>query len=448
MRSRAELYSERLERTALAPLGKTSNGFIAFILLLLAIAGWGLYAFYVQLRFGLVATGMRDQVMWGLYLVNFVFFIGISHAGTLISAILRVTNAGWRTPVTRMAELITVVAISVGALMPVIDLGRPDRVANMILFGRVQSPLLWDIISITSYLSGSLIYLYLPMIPDLALMRDKLRAGESPIKRIIYTMLAVGWRNAPEQRHRLEKAIGIMAVTIIPIAISVHTVVSYVFSMLLRPGYDSTVFGIYFVIGAIFSGIASILIVMAIFRKLYHLEEYITERHFKNLSYLLLSTLFIYAYLTAGEYLTMGYTLKIENKHLLENLFVGSNAPWFWFFVVFGTIIPAILLLIRRGRPLPRILAAAVLINIGMWIKRFVIIIPGLQVPLMPYDFGSYRPTWVEWSVTAGAFAVFILIFSVFTKLMPVLSIWEVAEHHEAEMAHSTGAAEDVMVAR
>ena len=449
MRSRAELYSERLERTALAPLGKTSNGFIAFILLLLAIAGWGLYAFYVQLRFGLVATGMRDQVMWGLYLVNFVFFIGISHAGTLISAILRVTNAGWRTPVTRMAELITVVAISVGALMPVIDLGRPDRVANMILFGRVQSPLLWDIISITSYLSGSLIYLYLPMIPDLALMRDKLRAGESPIKRIIYTMLAVGWRNTPEQRHRLEKAIGIMAVTIIPIAISVHTVVSYVFSMLLRPGYDSTVFGIYFVIGAIFSGIASILIVMAIFRKLYHLEEYITERHFKNLSYLLLSTLFIYAYLTAGEYLTMGYTLKIENKHLLENLFVGSNAPWFWFFVVFGTIIPAILLLIRRGRPLPRILAAAVLINIGMWIKRFVIIIPGLQVPLMPYDFGSYRPTWVEWSVTAGAFAVFILIFSVFTKLMPVLSIWEVAEHNEAETAHSSGsgATEEVRTA-
>src|SRR3972149_5421284 len=201
MRSRAELYSERLERTALAPIGKTSNGFIAFILLLLAIAGWGLYAFYVQLRFGLVATGMRDQVMWGLYLVNFVFFIGISHAGTLISAILRVTNAGWRTPVTRMAELITVVAISVGALMPVIDLGRPDRVANMILFGRLQSPLLWDIISITSYLSGSLISLYLPMIPDLALMRDKMRAGESSIKRTIYTLLAVGWRNTPERRH-------------------------------------------------------------------------------------------------------------------------------------------------------------------------------------------------------------------------------------------------------
>ena len=447
MRSSTELYAERLERVALAPIGKASSGFIAFILLLLAVAGWGLYAFIVQLRYGLVATGMCDQVMWGLYLVNFVFFIGISHAGTLISAILRVTNAGWRTPVTRMAELITVVAISVGALMPVIDLGRPDRVANMILFGRVQSPLLWDIISITSYLTGSLIYLYLPMIPDLALMRDKLRAGESSIKRLIYTLLAVGWRNTPEQRHRLEKGIGIMAVTIIPIAISVHTVVSYVFSMLLRPGYDSTVFGIYFVIGAIFSGIASILIVMAIFRKLYHLEEYITERHFRNLSWLLFATLAIYLYLTFGEYLTMGYKLKVEDKLLLQSLFVGSNALWFWLFVIGGSIIPAILLLIRRGRPIPRILVAAGLINVGMWIKRFVIIIPGLQVPLMPYDFGSYHPTWVEWSVTAGAFAVFILIFSVFTRLMPVLSIWEVAEHAEAETVKPSAAAEEVRMA-
>ncbi len=431
MRVNAEQYEERLERTALAPLGKTSRGFILFILFLLAVAGWGLYAFIVQLRFGLLATGMRDQVMWGLYLVNFVFFIGISHAGTLISAILRVTNAGWRTPVTRMAELITVVAISIGALMPVIDLGRPDRVANMLFFGRFQSPLLWDIISITCYLTGSLIYLYLPMIPDFALMRDRLRPEESPIKRQIYTLLSVGWRNTAEQRHRLEKAIGIMAVTIIPIAISVHTVVAYVFSMLLRPGYNSTVFGIYFVVGAIFSGIASILIVMAIFRKLYHLEEYITERHFRNLSYLLLTTLIIYFYLALGEYITIGYTLKVEEKHLLESLALGKNAVLFWFFVIGGTIIPAILLLIRRGPLIPRILVASVLINVAMWIKRFVIIVPSLQVPLMPFEFGSYNPTWVEWSVTAGAFALFILIFSIATKLMPVLSIWEVAEHAE-----------------
>ena len=433
MRTNIEAFRERLERTALNPLAKTSRGYYVFVLVLLAIVAWGLYAYIVQLRYGLRATGMRDQVVWGLYLVNFVFFIGISHAGTLISAILRVTHAGWRTPVTRMAELITVVAISIGALMPVIDLGRPERVVNIILFGRFQSPLLWDIISITSYLSGSLIYLYLPMIPDIALMRDRLSREASPLKRNIYTLLAVGWRNTPQQRQRLEKAIGIMALTIIPIAISVHTVVSYVFSMLLRPGWDSTVFGIYFVIGAIFSGIASILIVMAIFRKLFHLEEYITERHFKNLSYLLLTSLFIYFYLTIGEYLTVGYKMKIEEKHLLETLMLGENAIWFWFFVIGGTVIPAALLIIRRGPTIPRILVAAVLVNIAMWIKRFIIIIPSLQVPLMPYEFGAYTPTWVEWSITAGALAAFMLVFAIFTKLMPVLSIWEVAEHAEGE---------------
>ena len=448
MRLRTETYRERLERVSLAPLSNVSSNYWAVIAILLAVAGWGFYAFIVQYRFGLVVTGMRDQVMWGLYLVNFVFFIGISHAGTLISAILRVTNAGWRTPVTRMAELITVVAISVGAVAPIIDMGRPERVGNMILFGRFQSPLLWDIISIACYLTGSLIYLYLPMIPDLALMRDRLGRSDSNIKRVLYTLLAVGWKDTPAQRHRLEKGIGIMAVTIIPIAISVHTVVSYVFSMVMRPGWDSTVFGIYFVIGAIFSGIASILIVMAIFRKLYHLEEYITEKHFKNLSYLLLTALIIYFYLTIGEYLTVGYKLKIEEKHLLESLLLGSNAIWFWFFVVVGTIIPATLLLWRRGRPIPRILVAAVLINIAMWIKRFFIVIPSLQVPLMPFDFGTYQPTWVEWSITAGAFAVFMLVFAVFTRLMPALSIWEVAEHAEQEAGHQSGAVEEVRMAR
>ncbi|MFQ5996318.1 MAG: NrfD/PsrC family molybdoenzyme membrane anchor subunit [Dehalococcoidales bacterium] len=431
MRPRVESESELLQRRVLNPLQRTGTGYYAFVLFLIAVVSWGFYAYITQIHYGLVVTGMRDVVMWGLYLVNFVFFIGISHAGTLISAILRVTNAGWRTPVTRMAELITVVAISIGALMPIIDLGRPERVWHMIVYGRFQSPLLWDIISIGSYLMGSLIYLYLPLIPDLALMRDRLGRNASTLKRKIYTWLAIGWRDTPEQRGRLEKAIGIMAVTIIPIAVSVHTVVSYVFSMTLRPGWDSTVFGIYFVIGAIFSGIASILIVMAIFRKFFHLEEYITERHFRNLGYLLLTTLFIYLYLTIGEYLTVGYKLEEEEKHLLTLLMLGKNAIWFWFFVVGGLVIPAILLLLRRGATIPRIITAAVLVNVSMWVKRFVIIVPTLQVPLMPFEFGAYTPTWVEWSITAAAFAAFILIFAIFAKLIPLISIWEVAGESE-----------------
>ncbi len=431
MRPRVESENERLQRTVLNPLRQTGIGYYAFVMFLIAVVAWGFYAYITQIYYGLVVTGMRDVVMWGLYLVNFVFFIGISHAGTLISAILRVTNAGWRTPVTRMAELITVVALSIGALMPIIDLGRPERVWHLIVYGRFQSPLLWDVISITSYLIGSLIYLYLPLIPDLALMRDRLGQSASTFRRKVYTWLAIGWRDTPEQRRRLEKAIGIMAVTIIPIAISVHTVVSYVFSMTLRPGWDSTVFGIYFVIGAIFSGIASILIVMVIFRKFFHLEEYITERHFRNLGYLLLTTLLIYLYLTIGEYLTVGYKLREEEKYLLTLLMLGKNAIWFWFFVVGGLVIPAILLLLRRGATIPRIITAAALVNVSMWVKRFVIIVPSLQVPLMPFEFGAYTPTWVEWSITAAAFAAFMLIFALFAKLVPLISIWEVTGESE-----------------
>ena len=435
MRARTETYEERLERVVLRPTTRTTRGWLALVLFLSAIVCWGLYAFIVQLRFGLISTGMRDQVFWGLYLVNFVFFIGISHAGTLISAILRVTHAGWRTPITRMAELITVVAISIGGLMPIIDMGRPDRVLNMFSFGRFQSPLLWDIISIMSYLSGSLIYFYLPSIPDFARMRDRLGQGSSVFKRRVLTTLAVGWKDTPEQRHRLEKAVGIMAVTIIPVAVSVHTVVSYVFSMTLRPGWDSTAFGIYFVIGAIFSGIASLLIVMAVFRKLYHFEEYITDKHFKYLGYLLLTALLLYLYLTIGEYLTVGYKLAGEDKDLLALLFRGSNAQWFWTFVIAGMFVPAVLIIVRKGKVIPKLIVAAILVNIGMWLKRFVIVIPTLQVPLMPFEFGSYAPSWVEWSITLAAFAAFILIFTVASRLIPLISIWEVAEEKQETKA-------------
>jgi len=440
MRRRVEEYSQRLERVVFRPTGQSSTAYKALVAFLVAVVAWGLYAYIVQLRYGLIATGMRDQVFYGLYLVNFVFFIGISHAGTLISAILRVTNAGWRTPITRMAEMITVVAIGIGAIMPILDMGRPDRVMNMVLFGRYQSSLLWDIISILSYLSGSLIYLYLPLIPDFAIMRDRLGQGASAFKKRLYTLLAMGWKNTAEQRHRLEKAIGIMAITIIPIAISVHTVVSYVFSMTLRPGWDSTAFGIYFVIGAIFSGIASIIIVMAIFRKLYHFEEYITERHFRNLGYLLLTALLFYLYLTIGEYLTVGYKMKVEEMHLLESIATGQNAPWFWGFVVLGLAVPGAMILLKIGKTIPRLVIAAVMINIGMWLKRFVVVIPSIQVPLMPFEFGQYTPSWVEWSITLAGFAALILIFTLVTKFMPLISVWEVAEEAAKHAEHEATA--------
>jgi len=492
------------------PLRSNGIKFYALVMLLLAIIAWGAYAYFVQLRDGLVVTGLRNYVFWGIYMTNFVFFIGISHAGTLISAILRVTHAEWRRPITRMAEAITVFALVIGGPMIIIDMGHPERILNLLRYGRLQSPILWDLISITTYITGSLMYLYLPMIPDLAQCRDRLI--DAPAwKRFIYRTLSLGWRGDEEQKRKLERGVAIMAVLIIPIAVSVHTVVSWIFGMTLRPGWHSTIFGPYFVVGAIFSGIAAILIAMSIFRRVYHLETYLTEKHFRYLGMLLLVMDVIYIYFTLSEYLTMAYSNEVSDARVLEMLFVGDFAYVFWGMILGGFVLPALMLAlpnltnatvrarvafpalrramatatmavlallafapnagavadiqvvtiwpllrplsiivmlgglfwlalpIMRARPIATIVTASVLINIAMWLKRYIIIVPTLynpRIPIqdVPWEWAHYMPTWVEWSVTAGAFAMFILLYALFSKLFPVISIWETSEEaHQPE---------------
>jgi Ni/Fe-hydrogenase subunit HybB-like protein len=425
---------QQLTHTVLRPLtGGMSYSYAAVLGALLMLVGIGIFAYARQLDRGLEVTGLHDRVAWGFYITNFVFFIGISHAGTLISAILRVTGAEWRRPITRMAELITVAALLVGATMPLLDLGRPDRVLNIIIHGRLQSPQVWDLLAITTYMTGSLIYLYLPMIPDIAICRDKLGSTAAGWRRRLYTTLALNWRGTAAQKASLNRAIGVMAIVIIPVAVSVHTVVSWIFAMTMRPGWHSTIFGPYFVIGAIFSGIASIIIVMAILRKAFHLEKYLTEQHFKYLGILLLVFTALYIYFTLAEYLTIGYNLEVEDRALLEQLMVGQYAVYFWMFAIGGLIIPAILLAMPWTQNIPGILIAAILINIGMWLKRFIIVIPSMAIPLMPYEWGTYSPTWVEWSILVASFAGFAVVFVLFAKLFPLISIWEVEEGMEKE---------------
>ena len=432
MKNEAEnSYLERLEQTVLYPTKHTSRTFYLLVFFLLAVVAWGLYAYYTQLRYGLVVTGMNNVVPYGLYIVNFVFFIGISYAGALVSAILRLTNAGWRSPITRMAELIAVGGLTDGAIQPIIDLGRPDRLFNIIEYGRFQSPLLWDMIAIITYLVGSFIYLYLPLIPDLAMARDHLRPNDTSLKAKFYRLFSIGWQDTPEQRRRLNKSIGIMAILIIPLAISVHTVVAFIFSFTLRPGWNSTIYGIYFVVAAVFSGTAVLLIIIAIFRKVYRLKEYITEKHFRYLGYILLTLLFAYLYLTFTEYVTVGYKLVEGEKQLLTLVMQGANAPWFWFFIIGGMVIPALLLIFSKRKPIPMIVIAAILIVLGMWAKRYIIVIPALEVPLMPFEFGTYAPTWVEISIGLATLAGFVLMITLATKVLPLISVWEMREQEE-----------------
>jgi molybdopterin-containing oxidoreductase family membrane subunit len=418
----------------LDPLGARGRLWIAS---LLAVCAAGVIAWIYQLVFGLTVTSMRNYVSWGAYMTNFVFFIGISHAGTLISAILRVTDAGWRRPVTRMAEAITVIALLIGASMVMIDMGRPDRLLNLLIHGRLQSPILWDLVSVTTYLTGSFLYLYVATIPDMPMLAQHARErGRSPKLVRLYELLSLGYRETPAHRRLLTRALGAMAVIIIPVAVSVHTVVSWVFGMTLRPGWHSSIFGPYFVIGAIFSGTAGIITAMVIFRRAYHLERYLLPEHFHKLAKILLVLSLLYAYFTLSEYLTAWYG-GLESDSRLLNLLAGDTAfgRSFWVWATFGLFVPIGLLIFPSRRSLGAIMTASILINIGMWWKRFLIIVPTLETPFIPAQAAGiaprYFPSLVECLITAGAFAGFMLLFTLFSRVFPILSIWETVEDAE-----------------
>ncbi len=425
---RQEITSQML--ITMGPFGLRGRLWLAFFG---AVVGWGIHSYTRQLTQGLEVTAMRDYVSWGMYISNFVFFIGISHAGTLISAILRVTQAEWRRPITRMAEAITVFALVVGASMVVIDMGRPERLHHVFLYGRMQSPILWDVCSITTYLVGSLLYLYVAMIPDLTLIAQATAQQGKLLRSKLYRFLSLGYRETPQQARRLNIALVTMAVIIIPVAVSVHTVVSWVFAMTLRPGWHSTIFGPYFVIGAIYSGTAAIILAMAFFRRHYRLQKHLTDACFRKLGTLLLALSLIYAYFTLCEYLTAWYGgLETEARLLRLLMGHGQYAQLFWSMAIIGMILPPILLAIPIKKCVPLIVIASILVNIGMWLKRYLIVVPTLKTPFIPPEAAgadiSYFPSPVEWSITLAALAFFVILFMLFSKLFPIVSITEIAE--------------------
>ncbi len=420
-------YEHDPDATLFRPIYETGKGFYILSGILFTVFLWAVYMYITQVRDGLGVTGMNQPVTWGFYIVNFVFFIGISHAGTLISAILRLSKAEWRRPITRMAEVITAIVLAIGGLHPIIDQGRPDRILHLFEYGRLQSPLLWDVTSITAYFTASTVYLYIPMIPDIARLRDQ--GGKL---NWFYTFLAWGWEGTERQKKILNRAINILMVMVIPIAVSVHTVISFIFSMTLQPGWHSTIFGPYFVVGAIFSGIAALLIVMIAFRKAYHLENYLREIHFQYLGTLLLIMSILWFYFTFSEYLTGIFGAEPHEMHIIMYKFTGPFAIFFWGMVVCNFIVPVILLGFKRFKTILGILIASCTVVIGMWLERFVIVVPSLANPRMELPTGIYIPTLTEWALFAGGISAFILGYMIFSKLFPIISVWEIEEgRHE-----------------
>lgn len=411
----------RVERPlrAPAPLALAIMGALAGLVVL------GVVAWVRQWRTGLGVTGLNDSVVWGLYIATFVFFIGISMAGTLVSAILRLAGAEWRRPITRIAEIITVASLLVALAMITADMGRPDRLLSILWNANLRSPIVWDVISITTYLIGSLLYVGLPLIPDLALLRD---TGEgSWLRRRFYRIGSFGWTGRAAQHRRLERAIAMTALIVIPSAIAVHSVTAWLFGMTLREGWSSPLMAPYFVASALFSGTAVIVLVLAAVRRIYGLADIITEDHLARLGRLLLLFGIGYAYLTFAEYLTAGYKMREGEADLLLALSQGRYAGLFWTSVIGGTIVPVALLSTNR-RTVRRVLTASSMIVLGMMVKRFLIVVPSLGLPLMPVGWATYRPTLTEIRIVVGAFAAFALIIMVFAHLVPIISVTEVAE--------------------
>jgi molybdopterin-containing oxidoreductase family membrane subunit len=303
-------------------------------LVLLAVIGFGGYQYFRQVFFGLGETGMNRPVYWGAYMVNFIFLIGVSMAGTLISAALQLVKAEWRSPVTRIAEAVTVFGLIIATLQIFLDMGRPERGLLIFVYGRLQSPLLWDATSLSIYLLTSMFALYLQLLPDIALLRDNVPVRGADWQRWLYAALALGWRGNREQWLRLQKAITAVSVAIIPVGISLHTVTSWIFSTTVQPGWKSTILGPYFVVGAVFSGIGMLFVVMTLVSKVQRLDAYIGPRQFRNLGWVFIVMNLVWFYFTYTEHLSLFAQQESQEFPVLTSKMWGEFSPMFWGMVI------------------------------------------------------------------------------------------------------------------
>src|SRR5271170_153852 len=422
--------AEQIDQDLLRPLFHSSGKYWVAVALATSLLLAGVAAFGYQLYQGIGVWGLNSPVFWALDITNFVFWIGISHAGTLISAILRLTEAEWRRPVTRCAEAITVFSVLIGAIIPLCHIGRPWLAYWMIpypsqrhIWPNFRSPLTWDFFAISTYLTGSTTFLYLPTIPDFAAVRD----ASTGLRKKIYRVLALGWQGTQRQWQRLEIAMHIMAIVIIPVAVSVHSIVSWDFAMAPVPMWHSTIFAPYFVAGAIFSGIAALILAMACLRKFLHLEEYLLPIHFENLGKLLLVMSLLWVYFVFSERLTVWYGNESSEIAVFWLTQRGSFAPLFWTMVTCNFLIPFPILAIKKLRTITGTAIASASVVVGMWLERFLIIVPSLSRKYLPYAWvtSPYRPTWVELTITAGTFAGMAMLYMLFSKFVPIISVWE-----------------------
>ena len=434
----------QIEDELLSTVGRRYRNETFWVIFLAVICAGGTVAWIIQLKDGLGVTAMRDYASWGLYISLLFFFVGVSLIGALVSSVLRFAGAKWRYPLIRIAEAVTLSSLFFAGFMPVLDMGRPERLYFLVTHGRLQSPILWDVVAIATYFFGSVIYFYLPLIPDLAIMRDKL-TNVPPLRRKIFRWLAIGWKDSPEQKRLLKKGMNIMSVVILPVAVSVHTISAWLIAMTLRPGWNTSLMGPYFVFGALVAGCAILILIMAKLRHGFRLEHYLTAKHFSNLSMLLLALSAFYLYLNLNKYGVPAFKMEKGEAGLLKDLFLGKYAFLFWFTMIAGLVIPIVLLSFRKIRKSIRwVVFISVLVLLGALINRFLIVTPNMLHPFIAIQhaqpgYATYYPTLIEWTITASSLAGFLLLIILLFKLFPVITMWEVIEGVEKSSEEEVG---------
>jgi len=422
-----DIRKRELVHEFLSSLRKTSSLSTIWIGVLIAIILVGLTAFVLQFLKGHEITGMRDNVVWGIYIINFIFFVGISYSGAFISGILHFFNNPWKNSVSRIVEIMTVLSLVVGPIFILLCIGRLDRLHYLFLYPRIQSPITWDIIAIMTDLFGCFIYLYLTFIPDFAILRDHSDEQTPKWRKKIYKFLAINYHDTPSQHKRLHKIIGIMSTMIIAMAIVAYTVLAWIFSLTLQPGWNSTIFAPYFIIAGLYSGVGVIIISMYLIRKYLKLEQYIRKIHFIGAGIVLLILSLLFGYFTFAEYFSRWFSHSSGNHLLLETLFT----KYFWEFILanyMGVLIPIFILSIKKLRTIKLITISAVIAVAGLWLNRYLIVIPTLETPFLPIqdtreEFIHYTATWVEWSLSLAGIAAFFLFFTLIMKFIPIIPI-------------------------
>ncbi|PYR16415.1 MAG: hydrogenase [Acidobacteria bacterium] len=440
----ADVSARRITDEVMHPLiSRPGAAWLAsFALAVLALAV-GVASVAYEVATGVGVWGLNKTVGWAFDITNFVFWIGIGHAGTLISAILLLLRQQWRTSISRSAEAMTIFAVLCAAVFPLIHMGRPWLAFWVIpypnsrgpLWVNFRSPLLWDVFAINTYLTISLVFWYLGMIPDFATLRDRTAAGS---RRLVYSLLSFGWNGSARTWSRYETATTILAGLATPLVISVHTIVSMDFATSVLPGWHSTVFPPYFVAGAVFSGFGMVLTLLIITRTVMHLEHYISIRHLEVMAKVMLLTGSIVGLAYALEFFNAWYGGNVYERYAFVNRASGPYAWCFWIMVLCNVLAPQLLWIRRVRRSVAALFLLSIMVNIGMWFERFVIIVTSLHRSYLPSSWTMYRPTIIEVGTLVGSFGLFFTCFLAFIRVLPMIAMWEVkaVTGHASETTH------------